>query len=115
MVTKKEASIDVIKQELSDFKDEVVNRLQRIEDKITYTNGKIAKAITDIELNKQKVGIIENGTPLARSTAEKLNSLIANCEKNHTPAKDWKVMIITAIIGIVSVIISNGIINALKN
>lgn len=44
----------IIKQELKDFKEEVISRLQRIERQTTMTNGKVASAITDIALVNQK-------------------------------------------------------------
>jgi hypothetical protein len=70
---------DIVKQELKDFKEEVISRLTRIEEKITFTNGKIAKAVTDIELGKQQ-----------------RRAMVQVCEKNHSASKDWKMMFATA-------------------
>ena len=90
---------DIVKQELNDFKDEVVsrftrldNKLDKIDEKVSFTNGKIAGAIVDIQLNKSRY-----------------TSVIHNCDKNHPPLRDWKMMIITAIVGILAVIITNRI------
>jgi uncharacterized protein YpuA (DUF1002 family) len=48
------ARIEVVLQELKDFKQETIARLKELDNKASYTNGKIAKAITDIELLKEK-------------------------------------------------------------
>jgi len=42
----------VLRQELKDFKDEMISRLGRIERQTTMTNGKVASALTDIALLK---------------------------------------------------------------
>ena len=46
--------METIKQELKDFKEEIISRLTRIEAQTTKTNGNVAKAITDIALGSQE-------------------------------------------------------------
>lgn len=109
MATKREneqlanAKAAVIKQELQDFKSEIIARFDRnssttkeILAKVNYTNGKIADAILKIALNEKSI-----------------NTITTNCDKNHAPAKDWKMMvassIVAAVVGILAVVMTTNI------
>lgn len=47
-MTADKTKLEILNQKYLDLKDEIISRLERIETKVDYTNGKVANAITDI-------------------------------------------------------------------
>ena len=83
-----------LKQELKDFKEEIIPRLERIEQQTIKTNGRVNTHDTDLQLIKQR----ETDCPAKKFVIE--------FKEERKQIQDLSYKKITAIVGITAVVVS---------